>query len=344
MKTHAHRLSSSIVDAVKGILKDESLSFLAGSPTVRALRDRLKASKLAQGPKRVDVCASQIAHWLWLLRERGFISPGFLHGASCLEIGTGWVMSHALVCHLLGASRVVCSDIESHANPGVLKNCISNSCVSLARDVLSPFEAHHFLRQRLEAVEKIRKWDFGRLRELGIEYLAPVDFAASDLSVPLQVSQGFDFIFSNSVLEHVPSSAVDRLLKNLAGFLKPGGVMMHCIHLEDHLDFSRPFDFLAEPKESFGPAEETARGNRIRASVWAKMAEQAVRCASSDEAEFEWAFVYEWTRPDRHLPMEIDQEVGHRGEDDLRVSHVGLAFKRSVKPCGQCPEASPTDH
>lgn len=303
--------------------------FFAG----RYLKRFIRARWLAAGPKRLDVCAAQFAHWLGLLENRGFAGPDFLRRASCLEIGTGWVMSHALVCHLLGASRVVCSDIEEHAMPSALGRAVSHSCISLVRDILSPFEAHHVLRQRLEAVEKNRNWNFRRLEGLGIDYVAPVDFLNNSVSSSHYL-EGFDFIYSNSVLEHVASESVGDLLFNLAGLLKPGGVMLHCIHLEDHLDLARPFDFLAGQAENFGAADESARGNRIRASGWFSEAELTVvrDKSTSLRGELDFSFIYSWTRADRHLPLRIDPEISHKGEDDLRVSHLGLAFRRKPAP------------
>ncbi len=81
-----------------------------------------------------------------------------------------------------------------------------------------------------------------------------------------------DFIFSNAVLEHVPTSDVIPLLKNLEKDLTPNGVMIHCIHLEDHKDTeTAPFDFFSAPEKTFGPEMQGIMGNRIRASEWMKI-------------------------------------------------------------------------
>ena len=68
---------------------------------------------------------------------------------------------------------------------------------------------------------------------------SPVDFATAEkLNTPV------DFIYSNSVLEHVPVDDVPALLNNLVESLNQGGTMIHCIHLEDHKDINRyPFDY-----------------------------------------------------------------------------------------------------
>lgn len=52
------------------------------------------ARRLAATSKRIDICAAQIAHLLHLS------SHGPVENMVCLEVGSGWVLSHALVFHL----------------------------------------------------------------------------------------------------------------------------------------------------------------------------------------------------------------------------------------------------
>jgi len=158
---------------------------------------------------------------------------------------------------------------------------------------------------------RIRRFDFDVLASLGIEYISPFDFARNRLHVPV------DFAFSNSVLEHVPREDVAMLLDNLAADLSPRGTMIHCIHLEDHRDFSgHPFEFLSIPEETYTRALESSRGNRIRRSGWEDYFGGIKDTKSS--------FIYVWSRLGRELPTHIDQSVGYEDTDDLRVSHLGV--------------------
>ena len=274
-----------------------------GSEGVAKLRARL----LAAGDKRLDVCTAQLAHLLHL-------SGLDVRGKVCVELGAGWVLSHAALLWLLGAERVIATDLEAQAHPECLKVAVRKAVTSVVRDSLSPFEDHALLRARLDRLAAIERFDFETLRALGIEYRAPLDLARAGLGEPV------DVVFSWSVLEHVPAVDVGPLLANLARDLRPGGAMLHAIHLEDHRDSARaPFAFLA-PDPSFGPRQQSERGNRIRRSGW------EARCARLEGLRTE--VLYAWQRDASFLPSPIDPGIEHTGTDDLRTSHLGLCLRR----------------
>jgi Methyltransferase domain len=268
----------------------------------RTRYNRREAKRLAGFSKRLDLCAAQFAHLLHLSGH------GLLRGKVCLEVGSGWVLSHALVCHLLGAKRVIASDLEGLARPSYLTGAIQEAVPYIVRDVLSPFEEHQEVRRRLDALLAVDLWTFPKLREFGVEYVAPVDLAKRPIGRPV------DFIYSFSTLEHVPLDDVHALLQNLASDLAPGGAMIHCIHLEDHQSIAdAPFAFLGEP--SYSKSDEIERGNRLRRSGW--------QATLSGLERLDSRFIYEWSRTDRPLPAQIAAAVRYADEDDLRVSHVG---------------------
>ncbi len=268
----------------------------------------LQALYMSGHDKRVDLCAAQVAH---ALHQSGL---GGVEGLRCLEIGAGWVLSHALVLHLLGAERVIACDVVAQAKPWALRRALRRSVPSLIRDPLSPFADHGAIRERLDRVLRLRDWSWRSLAELGIHYRAPHDLALAPLGEPV------DFVYSNSVLEHVASRDVPRLLRNLVADLQPGGSMLHCIHLEDHQDSrGAPFAFLA-PQSAFDASEEGRRGKRLRRSGWA--------AAFDALSGLEWRMAYEWKRSSSLLPDRIDPTVAHEGTEDLRVSHLGVIATR----------------
>lgn len=296
------RLGGRAPGLVKGLL---------GRRRVDALRARL----LAASSKRLDVVAAQVAHLLHLARVD-------VRGRTCLELGSGWVLSHALVLHLLGARRVIATDLEPQAHLPALRAAVRRATPSIVRDVLSPFEDHEALRARTDALEALARRRFGLadLAALGVEYVAPLDLARGRLGRPV------DLVYSNSVLEHVPAEDVPALLENLAADLAPGGVMLHAIHLEDHRDPARaPFAFLAE--ERFDAAG--ARGNRLRASAWRRRFAALPGLSTRD--------LYAWRRDASLLPARIAPEVEHEGVDDLRTSHVALL---ATAPVGRVDASS----
>lgn len=268
------------------------------------------AFQLARTTKRLDLVAAQVARALHLAgRPR-------LEGASVLELGAGWVLSHSLVFHLLGARRVVASDVERHAQPGALRAAIAECEPSLVMEQLNPFADPAGVRERVDRLRRLGDLTAPALARLGIEYRAPQDLAAAPHGGDV-----VDVIYSNSVLEHVPVDRCSGLVSALLARLAPDGQMLHAIHLEDHASIERsPFAFLAEDAGAFGEEEQGRRGNRLRASAWLTLlkaggtAEVTVLFAASRAASL--------------LPARIDPRVAFEDELDLRTSHLLLRVRR----------------
>ncbi|MDA7662048.1 class I SAM-dependent methyltransferase [Verrucomicrobia bacterium] len=279
-------------------------SFISNSKLVETYR----AKQLAKTSKRIDICAAQIAHLLHMCREIN------LENKVCFELGSGWVLSHALTFYLLGAKKVYASDLEPHAHFETLSLAVKNSITSIPRDILSPFSDYNQIRQRLTKLEKIEKFNKNNLNHLGIEYVSPLDLAKSPFD------RKVDFIYSNSVLEHVQKSDVGDLLFNMGQMLKENGQMLHAIHLEDHRDFqNKPFDFLSIDGSAYTPELQASRGNRIRYSQWMNEFKKIPNTLSKP--------VYANHREVK-LPS-IDKSIEHRGEEDLKVSHLCVHTKNT---------------
>ena len=295
------------------------LSAVLPEPVKARLRphlDQYKARKLAATTKRLDICAAQLAQVLSLADH----AP--LSGKTCLEIGSGWVLSHAIVFHLLGAKRVLACDIAPLAHPKHLSLAIGRAIPSFVRDILSPFEDHDLIRSRLQCLRSISHFDFKALNRIGIEYVAPIDLAKSRLGV------SFDFVYSNSVLEHVPQDDIRGLLENLLHDLTPGGTMIHSIHLEDHGDIDRrPFDFLELPTSAYPRWRQTNTGNRIRASVWNEI--------FGNIANSQTRSIYSFKRTDVELPAQIDKSIEYSDEQDLRTTHLGVFTRKDSSSSSQ---------
>ena len=234
-----------------------------------------------------------------------------MRGKTCAELGSGWVLSHSLVLHLLGAKRVIAYDLNPVARPELLGRAVHGAELSVVRDLLAPFDEHAEVRRRLDRVESIDRFSFDVLRDLGIEYVAPFDLAA--IRPPAEI----DFWYSHSVLEHVPTGQVRPLIEHMVESLAAGGAMIHSIHLEDHRDIrSAPFAFLAEPLSGYPEAEQVSRGNRIRKAEWLEI--------FARQRDLEVQPLWAWTRPPDTLPREIDPSVTHLDDIDLLTSHLGV--------------------
>jgi len=271
---------------------------------------RREAVKLALSSKRIDICAAQFAHVLHLSKNSS------LEGKVCLEVGTGWVLSHALVCYLLGAKKVIATDLLQLAKPETLSLSVKNAVAPLPRDILAPFSDHAKIRERFNRLLSIEKFSFQKLEEIGIEYRSPFNFAVEKWDMPV------DFIYSFSVMEHVYRDDVPALLRNLVESLNPGGTMIHNIHLEDHQSFERPFDFLRVPAREYTLESHYTRGNRIRHDEWKKI--------FADLKGTHTDFIYTYSRTDKALPELIDSSVIYRDENDLKVSHIGVYTRKNA--------------
>ncbi len=272
--------------------------------------NRILSRIYARSSKRLDLCAAQIALVLHLAG-----SP-LVRDRVCLEIGSGWTLSYALIFHLLGAKKVIATDISPLAQPSSLSDAIHKAVPYIVRDTLSPFCDHSEIRARLDNLLSINRFTFDVLNRIGIEYIAPIDLARNRLNIPT------DLVYSGSVLEYVPVDDISPLLANVVSDLRRGGIMIHCIHLEDHRDIlNHPFAFYSESEESFSRNARGARVNRIRRSQWREF--------FNNVKDLDYRFIYEWSRRDKDLPTVIDPSISHEGEDDLRISHVGvLGIKR----------------
>lgn len=274
------------------------------------LYSAIDSRRLASSTKRLDICAAQFAQLM------SYIGDVNLRGKVCLELGAGWVLSHSLICYLLGAERIIATDIEANAHPENLKVAVHKSVLYQIRDLLAPFDVHADIRERLNRLLAIKYFDFEVLESLGIEYMAPVDWVKEPPALSV------DFIYSFSVLEHVPVDNVATLVANLHQCLRERGLQAHVIHLEDHKDISgNPFEFLSIPKNEYGPHLESERGNRIRSSQWKNI-------FATKEGQ-ETRILYEWNRKDVLPPTQVDPHILYESQEDLTVTHMGVVVRKT---------------
>jgi hypothetical protein len=212
---------------------------------------------------------------------------------------------------LLGAKKVYATDIAPLLDPKWIRDSVLNSVDYIIWDCLARFEDYEAVRERFNKLLAIDNFSLEALKNIGVEYIAPFDLAKEPLNIKA------DFVFSKSVLEHVPINDVLPLLRNVVSDLSPDGKMFHLIHLEDHKDSNNePFAFLSEPESTYSKEMQSSRGNRIRRSHWEKI------FANIDELNYQ--FVFEWSRKSQNLPAHIDSSIQYIDEDDLKVTHIGL--------------------
>lgn len=272
---------------------------------------RLRARNLAQTRKKLDILVEAIVERLEVASFQGFA------GAACLEFGSGHLLSEALIYHLAGAARTVAIDhyriLQEAEVPRALDGIDGDALVR----ALARWDDPVAIRARLDALKARTDWTLAGLRSIGIDYVAPYDLAASPLA-----GESFDLISSLSVLEHVPPAIAPALLTNLLAMLRPGGTMVHNIHLEDHRDIDgAPFAFLAADTD-WTEADYDSRGNRLRASDWVRM---AAAIPGGAVARVEPLF-----KAGALLPLDIDLAFRSYNSADLRTSRIILVVHSSV--------------
>jgi SAM-dependent methyltransferase len=283
-----------------------------GAPRRGETRDALdlESRKAAHRHRSFDAMSAILAWMLQLARRE---APAFtLDDRSALEIGSGKFLAQALALHVCGCREVVSVDRFRQVRPDAIREAMSRPV--LARRFLSPFVRHDDFMARLGGLQATG-YDLERLRAAGVDYRAPLDLvSASDLR------GRFDCALSYTVLEHVPPDDVPALLDAASRSLRPGGLCVHFVDLEDHRSsIDEPFAFL-----DADAAWETSfclhRGNRMRISRWRRIA--------SEQAFMSWSFPYVAVRHDVPLPASIDPGVEHDDEDDLRTTAFVMVGER----------------
>lgn len=301
---------------VKNLLDERTKSVIRSSELYQALYNKMHSSKLAVAGKRLDICANEVAIYLLQSSKDKYV----LRDKICLEIGSGWLLTHSLVFYLLGAKKVYATDVYPLLQPENIFKAVCKSVDWSILDSLSTFEDREIIRLRLKKLLSLKNLSVEVLQDLGIEYVAPID-----LSQKLPSKEKIDFIFSKSVLEHVPVDDVVPLLENLVSSLSEDGFMFHLIHLLDHKNLQeRPFDFFVYQQEAYSRELQSRWGNRIRRSEWKQI--------FSNLKHLDSRFVFEWSCKDRELPEKIDSSIQYTDEEDLRISHIGVVGELTSLP------------
>ncbi len=161
------------------------------------------------------------------LSEYGFDTDG----ARCLEVGTGHLPIAPVAFYLAGAGEVVTVDLHRRLHPALTSEMLARLVASedrLVRLYDGLVEAQQ-LRERLALVKTLIGRPFDLLEKIGIHYVAPGDAAR----IP-DADATFDLSFSITVLEHVETDAMRRILTEARRVLRPHGLAAHLIDPSDH--------------------------------------------------------------------------------------------------------------
>jgi hypothetical protein len=277
----------------------------------RSFVDAWRARRLGVTWKKPDALVSALQDILDRIGQRS------LDGCVVMEYGTGYLLADPLVYSMLGARAVHAVDYQPLLQAGAFRSYAANGDWQRFAGAISERRgraATDAWFERLAAALRDGAPDW--YRALGIRYVAPFDILADP-----PPESGYDFIVSQSTLEHVPEHLAPLIVARLADLVKPGGATFHYIHLADHRDIAcAPYAFLSADDE-YTPDQHDLRGNRMRASDW-----RAV-FASLD---FRWSVV---TTPDAAelFPKTVCREFEAYDRDDLMINHFVIYGRRDIR-------------
>lgn len=186
-----------------------------------------------------------------------------------LEVGTGWTHFFAMFLRLFYDMRVTVVDIWDNRQFAPFHRTFAqlDGVLDMSFDLTDDERkrAHGVLKRIAEARSFEEVYDC-----LGFDYV--IDGILDTLP-----SDTYDLIFSFHVIEHVFSRDVPRHVGNMARVLKPGGVQIHQIGIDDHLAH---YDKSASMKQYLQYSNlrwrlcfenEVQYFNRLQRSEWLKL-------------------------------------------------------------------------
>lgn len=257
---------------------------------------------------RIDDKLRQAARLLELLAEAGID----VAGKTSVEIGTGWVPVVPVYLYLMGAERCVGYDVNWYLKGALLRQALDQLGDHLDEIVAGHPSCENEIRRRWRRLAAARGVS-DVLQTLGFDYRAPADARQTGLG-----DGSVDVVFSNAVLEHVPSEVIEGLFHEARRVLNPaGGVMVHRVDPGDHFrSFDRSItqiNFLRySPRRwRFWGQNDLHYQNRLRAPQYRRMAERAGFAIVVERSNVD-------PRSKRALAtLDIDAEFAGFGTDEL---------------------------
>lgn len=154
--------------------------------------------------------------------------------ATALELGTGYSMIQPIVLSLIGFEKIITVDITRDVTFNSLKKeliyfrsqDVINKLVSKSIYSKNEIESKIATIINCKSIEDI-------LQILNIIYVAPYE-----LSNSIFKNTTFDYIFSQTVFEHIRPEILENLFEFFLKNLKKGGYCVHTINFVDH--FTNP--------------------------------------------------------------------------------------------------------
>ncbi len=170
-----------------------------------------------------DDIAGYVRESAWIVSRAGDISR-IEHAA---EVGTGWMHFYGIAMALAGIPSIDLYDVWDNRQFLRAKAAFSNFDQHLSALAVCKTEQPAALR-KLAAIAAAQNWS-DIYESLGLSYsLGPV------------AHNRYDLVFSMDVVEHVYAHGIRSFIGSIYDALKPGGLSLHTIGLDDHLTHYDP--------------------------------------------------------------------------------------------------------
>ena len=194
------------------------------------------ANKFGQNRHSI-VTDTEINRGLWLYNI--IINSGLsLNGhTKILELGTGWIHFYGIFLRHLIDSKFILFDIQDNRQWQALKikfNELQEQLSTMKLYSLDNNKARKIISAVAGKVSKARNFEDLYL-SLGIDYIIEKEGSLGKFN-----DNEFDIIFSVDVFEHINSDSLKDTIDNIHRILKPGGLSIHQIGLDDHLTHYSP--------------------------------------------------------------------------------------------------------
>jgi len=187
------------------------------------------------------------------INEFQALSTEQLTSSTFLEIGAGRDLTVPLALRMLGAGKILTTDIKRLAK----LNLVNAAAGMVATELAVP-------------IPEFKSWD--ELEAFGISYQAPFDVSTE--AVP-----DISAFVSNEVLEHVPPAALQAIFAKVAARMRPGAISLHSIDYSDHYardEAVSRYNFLQFGDDEWSPFNHSMHYvNRLRHSEYIKIMREA---------------------------------------------------------------------
>jgi SAM-dependent methyltransferase len=179
------------------------------------------------------------------------------------EFGAGWDLIGPLAFAALGVRDQTVVDLRSNVRLELIDDARSRLVPLLRKVGCEP--TRDLGSVSIASVEELHE-------RFGIKYVAPADARATGFP-----DETFDVITSTATLEHIPPREIAEILRESARILRPGGLFVAAIDLQDHYSYVDPginvYNFLRYEDRTWGWINSKVHHqNRLRGSDYLVLA------------------------------------------------------------------------